>query len=557
MNGKGWSYDSTNNAYYLLGLPYCAKPQATDYETLSLVVPGKSVDATDNGDGTYSLKPKQTSAAVVMPVNTPGYASQKPMTEYSWDTVSSYIEAGLVYAHVGVRGKDSMTDSYVGNAPWGVTDLKAAVRFVRLNSEFIPADTSKVYCFGHSGGGAQSAIMGTSGDSDLYTPYLETIGAAMTGANGEKLSDAIAGAMCWCPITSLDAANLAYEWQMGQFATTDTRADGTWTKAYSNDLATAYGDYLNGLGLEENGKELSLEKSDDGIYLSGSYYDKIVAVVEKSLNDFLSVTTFPYTPSSTTMAGMGTGIGGTGASAQSGSAPSGEMPSGAMPSGAAASGAPSGGAPGGMEQDTTTYNTVEEYFAKLNESETWVTYDSASNTAKVENLRGFIVSQKNASKDVGALDGVSRGQTENTVMGIGADDPLHFSELSRDVIKKADYSSYSDWSSDYAADGYDSDFEKKDAVGIDVLTRQDMYNPMYYLNKTYSGFGKSTVAPKWRIRTGIKQGDTATPVELNLALALSQMGIKSVDFATIWGQGHTMAELDGDATENFIKWVAE
>ena len=331
MDGKGWSYDETNNAYYILGLTYCSKPQATDYETLSLIVPGASVDATDNGDGTYSLKPKQTTAAVVMPLNTPGYAAQKPMTEYSWDTVSEYIEAGLVYAHAGVRGKDSMTDAYVGNAPWGVTDLKAAVRFIRLNAEFIPADTSKVYTFGHSGG----------------------------GANGEKLSDAIAGAMCWCPITSLDFANLAYEWQMGQFATTGTRADGTWTKAYSNDLAKAFGDYLNGLGLEDGGKRMSLEQSGDGYFLAGSYYDKIVAVVEKSLNDFLSVTTFPYTPSNTTMAGMGVGIGGTGAAAQSGSS-SGASPSDAAGAGAAgASGAmPSGGgAPAGMgqqEEDTTT-----------------------------------------------------------------------------------------------------------------------------------------------------------------------------------------------------------
>lgn len=558
MDGKGWSYDETNNAYYILGLTYCSRPQATDYETLSLIVPGASVDATDNGDGTYSLKPKQTTAAVVMPVNTPGYAAQKPMTEYSWDTVSEYIEAGLVYAHAGVRGKDSMTDSYVGNAPWGVTDLKAAVRFIRLNAEFIPADTSKVYTFGHSGGGAQSAVMGASGDSDLYTPYLEAIGAAMTGANGEKLSDAIAGAMCWCPITSLDFANLAYEWQMGQFATTGTRADGTWTKAYSNDLAKAFGDYLNGLGLEDGGKRMSLEQSGDGYFLAGSYYDKIVAVVEKSLNDFLSVTTFPYTPSNTTMAGMSVGVGGTGAAAQSGSS-SGASPSDAAGAGAAgASGAMPSGMPTGMgqqEEDTTTYNTVEEYFAKLNESETWAIYDSATNTAKVDNLRGFINSQKNATKDVGALDGVSRGQTENTVMGIGASDPLHFSEPSRDVIEKADYSSYSDWSSDYGADGYDSDFAKKDAVGIDVTTRQDMYNPMYYINKTYPGFGESTVAPRWRIRTGIKQGDTATPVELNIALALTQMGISDVDFATIWGLGHTMAELEGDASTNFIKWV--
>jgi hypothetical protein len=29
------------------------------------------------------------------------------------------------------------------------------------------------------------------------------------------------------------------------------------------------------------------------------------------------------------------------------------------------------------------------------------------------------------------------------------------------------------------------------------------------------------------------------------------------DFATVWGQGHTKAERTGDATSNFIEWVAQ
>lgn len=209
---------------------------------------------------------------MVLPVNTPGYASQKPMSEYSWDTVSSYIEAGLVYAHAGVRGKDSMTDSYLGNAPWGVTDLKAAVRFLRFNADALPIDKGRFYCFGHSGGGAQTAIMGASGDSELYNAYLSAIGAVMDTS---------------------DAANLAYEWQMGQFASTGTRAEGTWTRAYSLDLANAYGDYLNGLGLSDGSTRLTLKQSGEGAYLAGTYYDKILSVIEDSLNDFLKVTTFP------------------------------------------------------------------------------------------------------------------------------------------------------------------------------------------------------------------------------------------------------------------------
>ncbi|WP_223339479.1 hypothetical protein [Streptococcus infantis] len=43
--------------------------------------------------------------------------------------------------------------------------------------------------------------------------------------------------------------------------------------------------------------------------------------------------------------------------------------------------------------------------------------------------------------------------------------------------------------------------------------------------------------------------------ELNLSLALQNFGIKNVDFATVWGQQHTEAEVSGDSTSNFIEWV--
>ena len=60
------------------------------------------------------------------------------------------------------------------------------------------------------------------------------------------------------------------------------------------------------------------------------------------------------------------------------------------------------------------------------------------------------------------------------------------------------------------------------------------------------------------LRSGIKQEDTALSTEINLALALqAYSGVKSVDFETIWGQGHTEAEDSGSASSNFIAWVQE
>ncbi|WP_311358531.1 esterase [Actinomyces oris] len=533
LDPAAWRYDADHKVYYQLGLRYVATPQASDYETLGIYVPGAYFTGKDNGNGTYTVTVNASGAVgsftaatapTVFPVNTPGYSAQKPPTEYSYDTIKAYMEAGFIYVHAGLRGKDSNSQTYSGNAPWGVADLKAAVRYRRYNASSIPGDAAKVYVFGHSGGGAQSAVAGASGDSELFAPYLAVLGAATTDTSGKALSDAVAGAMCWCPITSLDSANAAYEWNMGQFASSGTRAEGTWTRAYSQDLAAAFPAYLNGMKLTDaQGKPLTLESSSQGTYLSGSYYNHLVSVIQKSLNDFLAATTFPYTPSSTEMAGM----------------------------------EPSGGGSQGSAK-STTYKTVEEYIAFLNSSSQWVTYDASKKTATITGLQGFVTSQKNASKDVGAFDGVGRAQTENLVMGSG-ENKQHFSSLSREVISKGQsrYASLSGWIKDYGVAAYEKDLGGKDSVGTDMVTRVAMYDPLYYLTQDSKGRGTSTIAPAWRIRTGITQGDTASTVEVNLALALQQAGAGNVDFATIWGQGHTMAELTGTGEENFIAWVTK
>ena len=69
---------------------------------------------------------------------------------------------------------------------------------------------------------------------------MKAIGAPLATISGKATSDATEGAMSWCPITSLDTANEAYEWNMGQYSTSGTRASGTFTKALSNDMAKKY-----------------------------------------------------------------------------------------------------------------------------------------------------------------------------------------------------------------------------------------------------------------------------------------------------------------------------
>lgn len=66
------------------------------------------------------------------------------------------------------------------------------------------------------------------------------------------------------------------------------------------------------------------------------------------------------------------------------------------------------------------------------------------------------------------------------------------------------------------------------------------------------------MAPHWRVHSGITQGDTSLTTELNLALELGACdAVEDIEFAAVWGQGHTMAERTGEATANFIAWVSE
>lgn len=568
FDNSAWNYDADNDVYWQIGVQYVTNPATLEYETLGIYVPGAYVAAADNGDGTYTLTVNDAgtvngytaaTAPIVFPVNTPGYSAQAAPTSYSYDEVSSYLQAGFIYVQAGLRGRNNGYDDagnllYSGGAPWGVTDLKAAVRYVRYNAGVLPGNTNSIFVFGMSGGGAQSTVMGASGDSDLYTPYLEAIGAAMTDANGAAISDAISGVMAWCPITSLDYADEAYEWNMGQYATTGTRADGTWTAALSDDMAEAYAAYINAAGLtDENGNVLTLTPSDSGIYAAGSYYDYLLAVVQQSLNNFLADTTFPYTPS----AGGGFMGGGPGG----GTPPEGMTP----PSDATGTAATDANATAdttastSTEATSTTYETAQDYIDSLNATAQWVTYDAASNTGTITSLADFATYAKTATKDVPAFDDLNRSQAENYVFGNDESDALHFDSGVAALLaaNQDEYATYADWDA-AVVEAYATDLQALDTLGNGIATRMNMYNPMYYLLASSEGYGASTPATYWRIRTGIEQGDTASTVEVNLTLALQAYdGVQAVDFATVWAQGHTMAERSGDSTTNFIAWVNE
>ena len=63
IDNSKWQYNSDDDVYYQVGISYCENPADESYETLAVFVPGAYMDATDNGDGTYTCE-LNTSAEV-------------------------------------------------------------------------------------------------------------------------------------------------------------------------------------------------------------------------------------------------------------------------------------------------------------------------------------------------------------------------------------------------------------------------------------------------------------------------------------------------------------
>lgn len=528
IDNTKWNYNAEDNVYWQVGIQYCANPVDLTYETLGIFVPAEYMNATDNGDGTFTCELNldgkvgdytAETAPIVIPVETPGYMAMEAPTDYV-SGVKSYTDAGFIYVNAGCRGRNE-------GAPAAITDLKAAVRYLRYNGDNMAGSMDRIFTFGMSGGGAQSALMGATGNSDLYTPYLNAIGAV------EGFSDAVAGSMCWCPITNLDYADEAYEWNMG-ITRTDLSDD---MQELSDNMAKAFAEYINELGLkDEEGNILTLSESENGIYQSGSYYEYIKSEIERSLNNFLSDTTFPYTTG-----GSNTGFGG-GMRDIAGDVNEGNMQG--LNEFEAADGINRESVKS-TAQESKTYATAEEYIDDLNKDIQWVNYDSQSNTATITSVEDFVTVCKNASKSIGAFDDLNAAQGENTLFGYGDGSGAHFDSIMAELLKDTEYGA-----------AYAADLSKTDSQGNTVDYRVNMYNPMYFIEDYYDGYGSADVAKYWRIRTGINQGDTALSTEINLALALESYGA-DVDFETVWGEGHTMAERTGNSTDNFIQWVNE
>ncbi|MBQ8640516.1 MAG: alpha/beta hydrolase [Lachnospiraceae bacterium] len=244
------------------GIPYVTNPAAPDMQVLNLFVPEYYYGS--DPIGTYTLK----TASIFLPNSAGGYmpgpARTPEVKEGAFNTIARALLHGYVVASPGIRGRQ-MKDkkgNYVGMAPAALVDLKAAVRYLRHNRDVIPGDVEKIVSNGTSAGGALSSLLGATGNHPDYEPYLEKIGAA-------KERDDIFAASCYCPITNLDHADMAYEWEFGnEIAYRNWRGEGVMSplqQELSALLKVQFPSYVNSLGLlDEKKQPLELDENGNG-----------------------------------------------------------------------------------------------------------------------------------------------------------------------------------------------------------------------------------------------------------------------------------------------------
>ncbi len=184
------------------GVTYVTDPVDPLYQNLNVCVPvevdGVEVDATE--------------APILMVIGVAGYWSSKVEgTGGVLDiNASTALTKGFVVVSAACRGTDNIAadGTYYGKAPAAIVDLKSAVKYLHHNDKVMPGKADWIVSVGGSAGGALSALLGASGNSDLYDSYFQELGVA-------EASDAIFASGCFCPIIDLEHADMAYEWMFG------------------------------------------------------------------------------------------------------------------------------------------------------------------------------------------------------------------------------------------------------------------------------------------------------------------------------------------------------
>lgn len=225
------------------GIRYVTEVEDSAYQTLNFYYPAKIGD--------------NANVPILLRTYIGGYMASAASGPSATDATGRALQEGLAVCIPGSRGSNSTVTGetgtiYTGIAPNGILDLKAAIRWLRYNDDILPGDAEHIFIDGTSAGGAMAALAGATGNSHEYEALLIEMGAA-------PARDNVFASICYCPITDLEHADMAYEWLYG-FTNDKTRNLDEEHKAISRKLSGLYPEYLNSLNLTDaSGKKLTAD----------------------------------------------------------------------------------------------------------------------------------------------------------------------------------------------------------------------------------------------------------------------------------------------------------
>lgn len=441
------------------GIFYVTNVEDSTYQTLNIYVPERLAGV--------------SRVPILLRTYVGGYMASTAKSPSPTDATGRALKEGYVVCIPGSRGSNSTIERngktvYTGTAPNGLLDLKAAVRYLRFNDDVIPGESELIFTDGTSAGGAMSSLLGATGNSVEYEVYLKEMGAADT-------RDDVFAAICYCPITDLNHADMEYEWLYGCTNAGVRHLDDAQMKI-SDELSAECPEYINSLQLKDkNGNIITADNYKE--YLKGF----ILESVHRALQEGCEIPdTIGFTFYQDKSGPMGGG-------------PRNDRAGNKRPVMGDGRQAPSFG-PGNMPR----FNNKTDFVTDL-DIDTYLTYVASQTPLKTPP----------AFDQMGVI--IDTPSPENKVFGNDRGEAANFTDFS---LRHRLHSSSA-------------------KLGKEMVDRVAIMNPMNYI-----GTDKSTVSPNWYIRHGAKDRDTSFLVPLNLATKLMNAG-KNVNFALPWNRPHS------------------
>lgn len=540
---KYTAYDEDNDGetdyYGLLNVVFEKNITSPQYQYMNILVPAGylTTDADGNVTGINADAEIGGYTAATAPIifnnECSGWNSSTPGKPGGWNKFAPYTSEGIIYISCGARSRNDTNglegDEFesFGKAPTPVVDLKAGIIFLKANADAIPGNVDRIFSEGTSGGGQMSSMLGASGNMEEYYPYLYQVGAIgveydeATDTYTSKYDDSVYGCQCYCPIADIENADMAYAWmhyEDGITSYVDNSTPGSSGETFEftpfqlelqNDLAKAFGAYINSLGLKDlEGNPLSFDVNEDGTInlRSGSYYDAILANIANALKAYTDAM-----------------------NAEEKAKFEADMLAENLE-----------GSPWLTIGEDGSYKINDlTAFMKAN---IFSSFDRATGTTSIVSL------SEKRNKDIPSFDTLP-ASGEGNAFGDADVNAVHFSASVGQVLKD-NYAKYAE------LEGFDSnvvDTYIEQALSDGNVARQvSLMNATHILLADAAGEQDSTPAQYWRTRNGTADEHTSFTIAYNLCLAANMNG-KNVDYSLVWAMTH--GHNEGTTTGTLVDWI--